>query len=356
MSRIWFDPVVPGVSILCCVCVRDRLFLIYVWIRQRSKCVPCKVQDEQDGSTTTKSKRKKGKRLGKGKKSKQPTNQNDSTELAVPCTDLVMSNGPYIAKDTLRVGSLDPTSGTYGRWHHLPCWRVPMSVWSGLTQPTKADWVLHDLKAMDEVVLTGLYDLSEEDCQIVCEHVMNQNHWARPSKKKETEIVSKKRKALSDVTVLAEPNSKEPDDNEEVPPNKIVKTKQRFTIPRPGVDGAIDANALDGKRFVLTGLFPEVGGGTGLNMGKDKVKAMIESFGGRVTSAVSGKTDYVVVGQEPGATKVGAAQDRGIPLVDVRSVQQMLLNEMPLEQLEQAPPPQIKSYSAGYQDKRIDYY
>jgi len=57
---------------------------------------------------------------------------------------------------------------------------------------------------------------------------------------------------------------------------------------------------LSGKRFVLTGVFPEVGGGCGLSMGKEKVKAMIESFGGRVTSAVSGKTDALISGKEPG--------------------------------------------------------
>ena len=33
----------------------------------------------------------------------------------------------------------------------------------------------------------------------------------------------------------------------------------------------------------MTGVFPEVGGGAGLNLGKERVKAMIESFGGRVT-------------------------------------------------------------------------
>ena len=31
---------------------------------------------------------------------------------------------------------------------------------------------------------------------------------------------------------------------------------------------------------------------------------MIESFGGRVTGSVSGKTDYLVVGKAPGASKV----------------------------------------------------
>ena len=66
--------------------------------------------------------------------------------------------------------------------------------------------------------------------------------------------------------------------------------KNRFKIPRPGDNGAV-AGVLDGKRLVLTGLFPEVGGGTGLSLGKDRTKSMIESFGGKITSGISGKTD-----------------------------------------------------------------
>jgi hypothetical protein len=30
---------------------------------------------------------------------------------------------------------------------------------------------------------------------------------------------------------------------------------------------------------VLTGIFPEIGGGSGLSLGKDRLKAIIESFG-----------------------------------------------------------------------------
>lgn len=70
--------------------------------------------------------------------------------------------------------------------------------------------------------------------------------------------------------------------------------KAKFRIPKPGVGGAIPG-VLEGKRFVLTGVFPELGGGKGLTLGKDRTTAMITSFGGRVTSAVSGKTDFVLV-------------------------------------------------------------
>ena len=75
---------------------------------------------------------------------------------------------------------------------------------------------------------------------------------------------------------------------------------------------------------VLTGTFPEVGGGSGLNLGKDKVKMMIQKCGGRVTSAVSGKTDFVIAGQAPGFKKVSAARSR--PHVSLLSLSQMKMH------------------------------
>ena len=122
----------------------------------------------------------------------------------------------------------------------------------------------------------------------------------------------------------------------------------RFEMPRPGLNGA-EPGQFEGKRFVLTGLFPEVGGGAGLNLGKDRVKAMIESFGGTVTGSVSGKTDFVVVGKEPGAGKTSQANAKGVPLVDLKALKVKL--ETPGLMLEGAAPPVIAEYSRGYETK-----
>ena len=134
-----------------------------------------------------------------------------------------------------------------------------------------------------------------------------------------------------------------------------TEKKAKFTIPRPGVNGAV-AGVLSGKRFVLTGVFPEVGGGTGLSRGKDRTRDMIESFGGQVTSAVSGKTDFVVVGQDPGRSKVTQADKRGVPLIDLISLHRLLMGQSSLEATASAPPPRITNFSAGYAgQKRIAY-
>lgn len=123
-------------------------------------------------------------------------------------------------------------------------------------------------------------------------------------------------------------------------------TRERFNIPRPGADGI--AGILNGKRVVLTGTFPEVGGGTGLNAGKDRMKEMIESFGGKVTGSVSGKTDYLIVGRDPGASKVGKAHQRGLPLMNILQLQHLLIGQTRLEDVATQPPPRITNYSSGY--------
>lgn len=57
-------------------------------------------------------------------------------------------------------------------------------------------------------------------------------------------------------------------------------------------------------------MFPELGGGGGLRLGKDRAAALVKAFGGRVTSAFSGRTTMVLVGKSPGRTTVEAARAR----------------------------------------------
>ena len=80
-------------------------------------------------------------------------------------------------------------------------------------------------------------------------------------------------------------------------------------------------STLRGKTCVLTGVFPEVGGGVGLDVGKAKIKTMIQLLGGWVRGSISTKTDILVVGQEPGFSKVSKARAqpncRLLPLRDL---------------------------------------
>jgi ATP-dependent DNA helicase PIF1 len=92
----------------------------------------------------------------------------------------------------------------------------------------------------------------------------------------------------------------------------------------PGQKGTI-VDALLGKKFCLTGVFPELGGGSGLKLGKDKMKELIENFGGVVTTSVSGRTDYVITGIEPGAKRLEDAASKGVTALDSAALRNILM-------------------------------
>jgi DNA ligase (NAD+) len=76
------------------------------------------------------------------------------------------------------------------------------------------------------------------------------------------------------------------------------------------VSGAADETIpriFEGKTFVLTGTLP--------TMTRDAAKAFIEIRGGRVSSSVSKKTDFVVAGEEAGS-KLTKAEELGVKIID----------------------------------------
>jgi DNA ligase (NAD+) len=74
-----------------------------------------------------------------------------------------------------------------------------------------------------------------------------------------------------------------------------------------GAGGALSAGPLMGKTLVLTGTLP--------NLTREQATELIEAAGGRVTGSVSSKTDYVVVGENPGS-KAAKAQELGVVRLD----------------------------------------
>ena len=139
-----------------------------------------------------------------------------------------------------------------------------------------------------------------------------------------------------------------------VKPKKKKPSSEGFIVPRPDA-GLATANCLAGKTVVLTGVFPQLGGGQGLDLGKARARAMIESFGGRVTGSVSGRTDVLLVGKEPGISKVTKARNQpGCMVVSLENLCELLNAGYMLpekgtaaaEELTKAT--KITSFSAGY--------
>jgi len=91
--------------------------------------------------------------------------------------------------------------------------------------------------------------------------------------------------------------------------NKLI----RAGIHWPAVEKSEHA-PLAGKTFVLTGT---------LSMPRDSMKAKLQAAGAKVSGSVSKKTDYVVVGEDPGS-KYDKAVELGVEVLDETGCLQLL--------------------------------
>ena len=72
---------------------------------------------------------------------------------------------------------------------------------------------------------------------------------------------------------------------------------------------------LSGLVFVITGTLE--------NMSREEAKALIEHNGGKTSSAISKKTDYLLAGANPGS-KLAKANELNVPVIDLKRLQAML--------------------------------
>ncbi|MDS4014942.1 MAG: NAD-dependent DNA ligase LigA [Candidatus Accumulibacter sp.] len=96
--------------------------------------------------------------------------------------------------------------------------------------------------------------------------------------------------------------------------------------PAPGAD-----RVLTGKVFVLTGTLP--------SLTREAAGRMIEAAGGKVSSSVSKKTDFVVAGEDAGS-KLSQAQSLGLAVIDESALRQLLAPGLPVSSAgdERCPP------------------
>ena len=92
-----------------------------------------------------------------------------------------------------------------------------------------------------------------------------------------------------------------------------LKLKGERKVPPAG------PQPLAGKTYVITG---EVTG-----MSRDEAQARLQALGAKVTGSVSKKTTALIVGSEPGASKLEKAQALGIPALDDAAFQRLIMDE-----------------------------
>ena len=102
--------------------------------------------------------------------------------------------------------------------------------------------------------------------------------------------------------------------NQEQTKDLITKLKNAGVNMVAKEEEKID-NRFEGKTFVLTGTLEELTRGEATNL--------IEKFGGRTSSSVSKKTDYVLAGQEAGS-KLTKAQELGVTILTEEEFKKMI--------------------------------
>jgi DNA ligase (NAD+) len=108
--------------------------------------------------------------------------------------------------------------------------------------------------------------------------------------------------------------------------------ENRRTIERMLTDGGVTfldevdvaVQPLAGKTFVLTGVLD--------SFTRSEAKARLESLGGKVASAVSGNTSFLVTGKDPGS-KLVRAKELGVQILSEKDLFEMLTDLVPADRV-----------------------
>ena len=96
---------------------------------------------------------------------------------------------------------------------------------------------------------------------------------------------------------------------------KVIKKLNEQGVRPRAEKREVKSNKFEGKSFVFTG---------GLaNRSREEAGAMVVEHGGKVSGSVSKKTDYVVVGTDPGS-KYEKAKELGVEILDERQFEKLL--------------------------------
>jgi len=95
---------------------------------------------------------------------------------------------------------------------------------------------------------------------------------------------------------------------------KLLERLERLGVRPVWPEHPAKGSALAGKTFVFTGSLP--------TLSRKEAKKKAESLGARAASSVSGNTDYVVAGENPGS-KLDQAKALGVPVITEEAFLQM---------------------------------
>jgi len=143
----------------------------------------------------------------------------------------------------------------------------------------------------------GIQFVGERTAQLLAEHFssLQELEEANQEKLEEVDEVGPK-VAASIVDFFSEPANK-----------KLIKKLESAGLRPTAEKPKVKSNKLAGKSFVFTG--------GQVNRSREEAGEIVKQHGGKVLGSVSKKTDYVVVGSDPGS-KYDKAKELGVPILD----------------------------------------
>ena len=96
---------------------------------------------------------------------------------------------------------------------------------------------------------------------------------------------------------------------------QIIERLRAAGLQMQAVDNRV-GNQLQGMTIVVSGVFQ--------HFSRDEIKASIEQHGGKAGSSISGKTTYLLAGENMGPEKLKKAEKLGIPIISELDYQKMI--------------------------------
>ena len=97
--------------------------------------------------------------------------------------------------------------------------------------------------------------------------------------------------------------------------NRLIEAGVRPTIEAHS-EQVKAGGELAGKTFVLTGTLP--------TLSREEATKLIQEHGGKVTGSISRNTDYLLLGRDPGASKLNRARELKVPELDEEALWEMV--------------------------------
>lgn len=153
------------------------------------------------------------------------------------------------------------------------------------------------------IEMANIPKLGVTSAERVAEYFNNQLERFFSSTEKELTVICGLRPQVA-AAVLQFTNEAKSADRLRQVEQQLLEFGLHWTQSKPA--SPVNGLPFSGKSFVLTG--------TMYSLSRDKAEAIIESLGGKTSGSVSGKTDYVVVGEAPGS-KLATAQKLGVKIL-----------------------------------------